>query len=82
MSTQTDDMAIFYQQLADARKAGAIEERERIIKLFQSQDPVAWFGLNKAAVLLIKGKIEAPVTETSPFCGCGCGDLYGEQSHE
>jgi hypothetical protein len=82
MSTQTDDMAMFYQQLADARKAGAREERDRIIKLFESQDLVAWFGLNKAAVLLIKGEIETPTPETSPFCGCGCGDLYGEQSHE
>jgi hypothetical protein len=33
MSKETDDMAYFYQQLADVRKAGQIEEQKRIIDL-------------------------------------------------
>ena len=33
MSKETDDMAYFYQQLADVRKAGKTEEQKRIIDL-------------------------------------------------
>lgn len=71
-----------FEQVEEWVKVGEQRERQRIIALFESQEQVAWFGLNKAAVLLIKGEIETPTPETSPFCGCGCGDLYGEQSHE
>lgn len=52
---------------------GVIAERQRIIKLLEEQDSVSadW------AIALIKGEESG-----SPLCGCGCGDLYGEQNHE
>jgi hypothetical protein len=34
---------------------GRDQERERIIKLLSEQDHASWFGLNDAAIALIKG---------------------------
>ena len=36
MSKETDDMAYFYQQLADVRKASHLEEQKRIIDLLSN----------------------------------------------
>ena len=41
MSKETDDMAMWYQQLADTRRAallaGIIEERERILNILNAE---------------------------------------------
>jgi hypothetical protein len=47
---------------------GILAERKRIVELFEGQDDAAWFGLNKAAILLIKGELPATQNfdETDP----------------
>lgn len=37
---------------------GAFDERNAIIELLEDQDHVAWFGLNEAAIALIKSRGE------------------------
>jgi hypothetical protein len=50
MSKETDDMAYFYQQLADGRKAGQAEEQKRIIDLLLNLNAVRRCGATNKLV--------------------------------
>lgn len=39
-----------------------------------------WMSRSKTSVSTASTLPESQ--EGSPLCGCGCGDLYGEQSHD
>jgi hypothetical protein len=57
------------------RKQGDARTIERLIKLFEQQDLVAWFGLNKAAIELIKGNLpEKQEFEQDPEPTCDCSE--------
>ena len=72
------------------RRQGEERERARIISLLKEQKVLRHCGAtgllvfvncNTLEVLYLKDDLLNGKPE-SGVCGCGCGDVYGEQNHE
>lgn len=72
------------------RKQGEERERKRLLKLFKEQKVLrncgatgllVFVNCNTLEVLYLKDDLLNNQVEPG-VCGCGCGDVYGEQNHE